>query len=576
MADVDSLAGTSSEGSAILDSRAGAVSNHAMLVNAPAGFLSYHGVVDSLAGFIGGGGILVDSRGGCESHTLTESVFNFFVASALSPSSTPSPPVPPFVITCNLDGSGTYLPIRSWSMRRARGEQSTLRLVLDNEDGSLSPGVTTGPWVDLVNIDPFITSAPLDPPSAPYTIGNPFTIAPRHHLQMHFNVGGVERGSPLFLPIDYQVDDGPDASTVTLTCVDYSEMLYDPNHQMPDVDAVKSLRYAKEVTGEILSKFGFPNGSYSLLFEDFPIPKLHRVGTPIDWIKEIFSVRQAWWFCDGPNFIAKSGGYDRTKKPSWKFVDRQHVTMNSLRRTRQGAFNTATVERMDSTARSLSDVDGYGLGIVTVPLSSPTQAVNASVTVDGGKAYGFSWQDGGGNYVVGQGFGVPSYYGQTPVSQLQFTLEPVPPFLNGQSQWKYHASIRGTSASVSNALAWMGIGEDYSYRYVDPVDASQRGRHSFPAPFVKSIVPNKTVSMDFIQKLVTESEAFYSPIRTTMIFNPLVDPGEMVDLHIAKQKIGYDADGNFVDFLAMIHSIEADGDAQSAMMTLGMLRPRWG
>lgn len=513
------------------------------------------GTVRAGGGFSSGSVKRIVSGGRAAHASVNQAVWDFFVLPSLPTYTGPVADHPAVVVTARVgnDDGLPDLPILSWSVTQHRGERASLTLKLDNSEGWFAPGATASPFQDILEIEPFLSLTPSGATDALYQ--------ELRWVKLEITVGGQKAPPlPYFLIMDLQADDSANASSVTLTGQDFSQFLLEGDHQMLDVDAVVAVRYAKAVIAEILIRFGIPH--FVLDFEDWVVPKLHRVGTPMQWLAELFEVRQIWWYFEGATMICKAGGYDRDKGAAWEFVDNQHITVSKIRKTYSGAFNEAVCVRLDSASRNLyGPKDGRGLGYETIQLAVPCVWAVPSVIGKFAKIYGHEWLNKEGQTLSQE----PIYIGTTPAYSLRFIIEPLPPFQAGQTQWEYNATVVGTPYNVTLALG-NGLSSSYESQYADAPDQAVRPRHANPHPIVKPSIPNETVADDFVRRWVLEALRRYCTGNLSVLFNPFVKLGDIIAITCKQQKLS--------KWKAMIEGRSLSGDGASANVDFDLCRPR--
>lgn len=451
-----------------------------------------------------------------------------------------------------ISSSGETTPIKplAWSIRRKRGEPSTWELTAPITGLDLAPYPPTGSTYDgKLGCDPYDNLNAL-----------------RRWLRCTLTVGGQPWISPKLLMLDYGAAANPRSKLVTLSGMDLHEILLTPNQVMADVRSdTGQVRMAKDVEGEILRFFGIT--SYQLLYEDYPIQSMHRVGTPLDWLRDLHEPRQAWGYFDGDTYVVEPGGIDLAiTNPDWGLTASQGFKVFNFRRHAVGIINEAHCQRVAANQGSALTDKGEGIGFVDVNLKFPCNYAVAKVDVLGwGFAHTFSWF--AGDVPLSS---APSdvYFGSTPATRVRFIIEPGY-YRGGLTQntgqgigpLPYAINVRG--GQHNSALG--AFDAEYSSSYIDLPDQGIRGKRPYKQPLVKSVIGSKVVADDFVRRWVREGLRHYETAGGEALCNPLMRPGHVCALTYD----GFGIDKN--KFLC--EGAEMSGNDRQAVMGLEFSKP---
>lgn len=450
---------------------------------------------------------------------------------------------PTVVLNVYGTGAGTVLPLLSCTYSFHRGEQSTLTAVIDNASGDFGP---TCAIFDCTTVDE--------------------DYVPLRWFQLEITGGqtGVTWKSPYFLQDDHHaVEDAQDA-TVTVQFTDLSESLFVGDQMMDDVETTSAtLKMAKATIAEILEAYGIEN--YDMTgYTDHAIAMLHRVGTPMDWIREIIDRRQGWWYFEEDTFMLFDGGnWSASNSPDLEFTGNEHLTILNYRRTKQSLFNQAVCQRVDATSGLALEFTGeargttedHALDFACISCTARVWAPTAGVP-----PYDFEWLDDEDN-VIGT---LATYTGSTPAVAVRFVLEPeisAPP----EYQVPYELYVQGT-AENSNAT----ITSNYTATYADSFDQALNGKRPLKAVITAPTVLNQTDADDYVQRVVLESVISYAQAEIETILDATVTPGITVGLTVKRSRL---TDHRMM-CLGGTFNINLDGLNPSALMTLELTANR--
>lgn len=449
--------------------------------------------------------------------------------------------------TATLTAGGTPLPFTRFSARVSRGEPWQWSASIDNSSGDY------GPESSLLDCT---------------TYNGLFQV--QRSFAFNLTLGGQPwTAAPRLLQTDHQPVGDALSTLAAIEGSDYSEMLLTPDQKMSDVESSQAggLKMAKATLAEILTAFGI--ASYDLSdFEDYPINILHRVGSPLDWIREILEVRQAWWYFRGGTFVVKSGGGWSAGSAAWQFTDRLNIKMLSFRRSLANVYNSAVCERVDASQGIALEKNDEGRGFVgPLELDFPVGSAQVQIWLEAGSAENVTWYDADDNIlVVG-----PVYTGATGATKVRFTL--VPPSNESLADamagrlYRYELTVRGQRP---NGLAGSGFSANYHAEYTDAADVAVHGLRPWPQPLVLPIILHQSDAQDFIQRWVRESVRTYVTAQIETVLNPFVELGQTVA--ITMRNLG------LVGYRMMVESIELiyDPESAQAVMRLELSRPAAG
>lgn len=460
---------------------------------------------------------------------------------------------PSFIVNWELwSASGERTPIKptSWGIRRRRGEPTRWELTAPIKARDLAPYPPSGSTYDgKLRCDPY---------------DNLFAL--RRWVRCTLTVGGQPWVSPKLLMLDYGAAANRSSLMCTLSGMDLHELLLTPNQVMSDVRSdVGQVRMAKEVMKEILAFCGIIN--YSFKFEDYPVQSLHRVGTPFDWLRDLFEPRQCWGYFDGDTYVVEPGGIDlATAKADWKLTASQSLKVLNYRRHAVGIVNEAHCQRVAGNQGAALSDKGEGIGFVTLDLKFPCNYAVAKVDVLGwGFAHTFSWFAGD---VPLSSSPSEVYFGSTPATRVRFIIEPgyyrgglTQNTGQGVGPLPYAITVRG--GQHNSALG--AFDAEYDSSYVDIPDQSVRGKRPYKQPLVKPVIGSKVVADDFVRRWVREGLRHFETAAGEALCNPLLRPGHVAELT-------YDGFG-LADHKFITEGAAMSGTDKQAVMSLEFSRP---
>lgn len=446
---------------------------------------------------------------------------------------------PTAVLNVYGDGAGAVIPILSFTFEQHRGEPATMTVVIDNASGDF------GPTCDLFDCTTYDTD-----------------FAPVRWFQMELSGGqtGVTWRYPMMYQDEHHAVENSDDATVTVQFVDFSEPLNTGDQLMDDVESTSGAPVnAKTVIAEILEAYGITNYDLSG-YTDHPLAILHRVGTPMEWLREIFDRRQGWWYFEDDTFMLFDGGdWDHSNGADLELTGHEHLTLLDFKRSLQGVINQATCQRVNPSEGLALQRAGEGRGEQIVDLDYP--CVSASPRIWAPRAglppYNLKWYDAEDNIIGTEAV----YTGSTPATKFAFTLEPPLPDTGGTFQVPYEIYIRGLPVN-SNAT----IVSNYSATYTDAADQALNGPRVLSSPITAPTVLNQGDAEDYVERVVLESIILYAQAQVEIILDATIVPGITVALTVARSRL------NGMKFLlnGATHNVNLDGDSPSALMTLDL------
>lgn len=522
----------------------GAKSGHGVRVSSIRGAKSGHGRMQSVRGAKSDHGLRVRSVRVAQSQQFTQHFTSYFV------SQNPAAEFPPCLITCILDDNpALVLPVISGNISMSRSQPSTWTITLDNDDGSCNLNATSGPFVGKFTCDPFDGSNAI-----------------RNFVRVKMNIGGQVWNSPKLLIQDAQESENATTHIVVISGADASEILFLKDQFMADVAATTAVRQSNDVALEILSEY---NLAARLDQKNYPVSLLHRIGQPIEWLRLLFEVRQAWWTMEGDTFVARSGGYSSTGK-DWVLTDNQHLKFLNRRYNARPEVNEVTIQRVDTNSgKAVEPREDEGLGFVRKNLDFPVDRATANVSVQDGYAASFCWF-GSAGLCVQTG---PRYTGGSgPVVALQFSVQPNELLSNGgplpigflatpkKYKWWVDARAQVTEPfpGPSNYTVTVQDGPN--------IAATWLRRHS--EPIVNELIPDEVTAQEYGRLWLQETLRFYETANIETLANPFIRLGDMVWLNAVRQ--------NLVDHKMLVDGHKLEWDARSAVSQLELSRPRVG
>lgn len=522
----------------------GAKSGHGVRVRSIRGAKSGHGRVSSIRGAKSGNGLRVSSVRGAKSQQFAPEFTAYFVQqnAAASP--------PSCLITCLLDDSPELvLPVISGNLSLSRSEPIRWSLDLDNDDGRCALNATSGPFVGKFTCDPFDGSNNI-----------------RNFVRVKMEVGGQIWNSPKLLIQDAQETENATTHILKISGADASEILFVKDQFMADVAATTSVRQSNEVGSEILTQYRLAS---RLEQKNYPVSLLHRIGQPIEWLRALFEVRQAWWTMEGDVLVARSGGYSSTGR-DWALSDSQHLKFLNRRRNARPEINEVTIQRVDTNSgKAVEPREDEGLGFVKQNLDFPVDRATANVSVQDGYATSYCWFSSAG-LCVQTG---PRYTGGFgPVVALQFSVQPNELLSNGgplpigflatKRKYKWWVDAR---AQVTQPFPGPS---NYTVTVQDGANISATWLRRHSEPIVNELIPDEATAREYGRLWLQETLRLYETANIETLINPHIRLGDMVELTSVRQ--------NLTDHKMLVDGHKMNWDARSAVSQLELSRPRVG
>lgn len=385
----------------------------------------------------------------------------------------------------------------TWNIRRTRGEPIAWSMTLCDQGGDLLPGGTL--W-DFLQCDPYDAAGNL-----------------RRYLICVITVGEDVWTSPKLIHLNYKTDVTPTSVLVSLSGNDQTEVLLAPDQYMADVrSTVGTPVYAHATITAILTHYNL--ASYRYEFDDFIIPLLHRVGTPLDWIRDILAVRQAYFWWDEDTFVCTAGGVDVPESASDYALDALKVF--AYQRSAAGVDNEVTVIRTAENRSGVTEpITGSGIGFVTVPLATPLNYASARIELFApGFDHSHVWDDAGGTPLTTSPTRV--YYGATKAAQMRMILEPPS---GGTDPIPYKVRITGYEHNTDIGAFEEILPQTYS----DTADQAVRGRRSRKQPITSAMTPDNATALDYATRWTREGLRKYCTASVEALLHPLRRPGQI-------------------------------------------------
>lgn len=397
-------------------------------------------------------------------------------------------------------GDPIPLQVSSWTYNRTRGESIDWSIEFVHGEEGVPNFRVDGPLAPLFAADPH---------NADWTL--------RKWLRFSVTVGAETYNSPPLVPLDFQVQVEAGKMVATCSGSDQLEALLAQDEFMTQLRSVPGTTYmAKATIEEILEAYQIDN--HSLLFDDYGVQQLNRVGSPMDWIRQLLEVRQAWLGWEGDTLVARPGGIDTPSATADFTLNGNQSKLVNFRRSARNVWNEVLVQRVGESLAAMDEPDeGAATGFVTVTLDRPVNMAALDVTLlDFGTADQATWFDEEDNEIDGDG-GF-RYIGPTKVAKVRFVLAPKAPSLDPV---RYRAMVYGFAHNED----FGEFDSDYSAPYADTADQALRGRRKYKRPLVNSLVPSGGVGLDFATRWVREALRGYCTAAVDTLLEPSRRPG---------------------------------------------------
>lgn len=367
---------------------------------------------------------------------------------------------------------------------------------------------------------------------------------------------------PHFVQDDYQFSGEEDANKVEVSGTDFSVLLMAPQDEAMD-DVVDEDSH--DVLAEIFTAYGV---SYSLDNTAYEISEMHRIGSPLDWVRQILEIYQDWYIFEGSTLKVKRTVFPAT--PSWTLTDREHLKVLSYRRNLNGVYNTVTVERTEKGASNgivarVEKSGGDSLGIQTweALFDPPVYWARPVINVKRGTFGTFVYKDSEGGILTGTAPAASNMYfsATDPASTVVFTVTPNP---DATTQGPYTPQYSGYFVGGYGA-ATGDAPEDYSVTYADSADVAIHGTRRYHRPISNSLVGTAALALIYATRWVAEALRTFATAEVEILFNPHIVPGQTV--RVTDYYSGIDGDDFLVD--AVYHT----GSTDSITTRLELSRP---
>ena len=443
----------------------------------------------------------------------------------------------------------TPMPILSWTHSESRGEATEWSVELDNKTGSFAPGADPddpeNPWAGLLDCDPTTNDSPQEV---------------KRYFWFEWTINGVLTKSTRLLQTEYQSDDNPKESKVTIGGTDYTELWCDEDQLMADVDAhiaVESSTAAIEATATFCGAVV----NFDESFVSWYVPMLHRVGTPLDWLRDLLEVRQGWFLHDDDGIMQiYAGGVDFSEaEVDHEIIERERLKVVRYRKSAQGIKNSGICQRVqeqnDVTPDGGSRTTGLGETDFTF---DPATMVVLDIKCWGGSAEVMQFYDADDNplslIVTG-----PHYFGTTPAVKCRFNLIPLTP---GEA-FEYEIHIRVTPPRPEE---FGPFEEEFESSYTDSADSAAYKVKPYPEPFVKECIDTQATGQDFIERKVREGLLNFAQVELSMLWDPTIRPGQFLSVTCKQAALD--------EHKLLVERRNGSGNSKEMVMTLECSRPR--
>lgn len=457
------------------------------------------------------------------------------------------------VVTCAFYQSGTpstMLPL-SYEIQRRRNQPTQWSLTFSNHNRAFAEGGTHNGKFD----------------------GNPYNQ--NWEVQRYFQLGMSVAGMPAYqfprmLQLGFEINQTRKSSVCTLSGIDYADLLLQPDQGMDDVTIGQSSPPFVSnlvVLAEILNEFEVSN--YDLNCDSFVVQKMHRQGTPMDWIRELLWVTQSDWRFEGNRFLAYQA--ELKTAPDWRFNSNLQMTNLSYRKAAQLVKNQFTLTRMDDVSGLLLDLDTTEEdGVETgwqgpFDLEFPSSNMRTKeVRVLGGRVHNWIFLDDDDNTVgyqlVDNGF---AWIGYPPATKVKFIYEPTADYIISGRPYGYKVQIDGRRWVEHPDVGTFDA--SYTATETDSVSQAKHGRRPEP-PIDNTLIPNLSVAQRCVGRLLDEGVRRGSVASWSTPFpNPYLFPGQTIS--ITDYYLG------LTDSLWFVEAVIFSGKRGRHTMTIECTRP---
>lgn len=449
------------------------------------------------------------------------------------------------------ESSATALAPLSYEIQRRRNQPTQWSITLSNHNRAFREG---GAW-----------DGKLD--------GNPYNAD--WEVQRHFTCSMSVAGMPAyvfpyFLQLEFEVQQKRKSSVVSLSGTDYTDLLLQPDQGMDDVvigDGSPAFQTGPAVIGEILAEFEV--SKYDLDADSFVIQKMHRQGTPMDWIREILWVTQADWRWEADRF--KTYQTSLKSAPDWVFNSNLQLTALSFRKAARNIKNQFTLTRMDDVSGLLLDLDTTEEDGVVPGWQGPFDFTFPScsfrtkfVQALGGDLHTFLFLDDNDDTVgFSLGANVFSRAGTPPATKIKFVYEPSIAYQLSGRPYGYKIQVDGKRWVDHPDIG--NFDTAYTATLADTTSQAQHGTRPEP-PIDNTLMPNLALAQTCVSRLTAEGvRRGCVSVWQTPFPNPYIYPGQTVS--ITDYMLG------LVDALFFVEAVTFAGKRGSHTMTLECTRP---
>lgn len=428
--------------------------------------------------------------------------------------------------------------MKSYTLRRSRSELASWTMELYDQDGSMAPGSETSPDCNPWDGDRNI----------------------RQSITLERSVGGQTRRTTHLLVQDYSYNETPQGNVVSLSGGCAGEILFEEDQWMEDVQNQPS---SATING-ILSAWKL---TPKVSAEDFTVASMHRVGQPIEWVRNLLEVTQSWWMVDGLKFLARPGGWRNAA--DWKLTDRYHLKVLRFRRSARGEINEHTIQRVDTMAsKAVEYREDEGLGYVDRPLPFPVDRGMVHVSVQDGDLGDVQWRNAKG-FTIAQGLYYGGIYG--PATSIRLNILP-----NALPSTGGTALIQSTAIEKRKFRWWVDARKvpekpapppsSYTETYADGPNQSATYPKRHREPESNELIPDGPTAQRTAKRKVLEQLRAYNTASIEILLNPMIDPGDMAEITATKAQLS--------KHLMLVDALEEKLTETSATMTLELSRPR--
>lgn len=431
----------------------------------------------------------------------------------------------------------TEISVKSYTLRRSRSELASWSIEFYDATGDMGPGGTppsVNPWDGSYNI--------------------------RESVTIERTVGGQTRRTTGLLIQDYAYSETPEGTVVTISGGCAGEVLFEEDQFMADVVN----RSSNAVISEVLTQYKLQP---QIEAEAFTVASMHRVGQPMEWIRSLLEVTQAWWMMDGTTFRARVGGW----RPSadWVLQDRHHLKLLNFRRSARGEINELTIQRVDTlAAKAVEYREDTGMGYKDVQLPFPVDRGMVHVSVQDGDLGSVQWRNSK-SFTIG----TELYYGGVsgPATSLRLDIRPNAISSTGGTQ-----IIQATAIEPRKFRWWVDARKsteteqpkpsDYTATYADAAHQAATYPKRHREPETNELISDYATAYRCAKRRIGEQLRHYNTANIEILLNPMIDPGDMVSITAAKSKLD--------KYLMLVDACEENFSGDSATMTLELSRPR--